>query len=56
MFMFHDTYHQLKTKEYCENHERTYSDHTCKPCWCGDCGYLTKYEITIDWEKKNKYW
>ena len=51
MFMFHDTYHQLKTKEYCENHERTYSDHTCKPCWCGDCGYLTKYEIEVQTRK-----
>ena len=55
-FMFHDTYHQLMAKDYCEDHERVYSEHKCKPSWCGDCGYLTKYEITIDWEKKNKRW
>ena len=54
--MFHDTYHQLMAKDYCEDHERVYSEHKCKPSWCGDCGYLTKYEITIDWEKKNKRW
>ena len=45
MFMFHDTYHQLQAKEYCKDHETSYSNHKCKPCWCGDCGYLTKYEI-----------
>tara|TARA_Y100000310_G_scaffold249329_1_gene255375 strand:+ start:289 stop:612 length:324 start_codon:yes stop_codon:yes gene_type:complete len=56
MFMFHDTYHQLKTKEYCDKHEDAYNDHKCKPAWCGDCGYLRKYEIIIDWEKKNKRW
>ena len=47
MLMFHDTYHQLQAKEYCENHEQVYSDHKCKPHWCGDCRYLTKYEIEI---------
>ena len=47
MFMFHDTYHQLQAKEYCKDHEAVYSDHKCKPHWCGDCGYLTKYEIEI---------
>tara|TARA_Y100000034_G_scaffold73230_1_gene88200 strand:- start:310 stop:684 length:375 start_codon:yes stop_codon:yes gene_type:complete len=56
MFMFQDTYHQLQAKDYCEQHELVYSNHKCKPCWCGDCGYLTKYEIIIDWEKKNKKW
>tara|TARA_Y100000034_G_scaffold16835_1_gene18177 strand:+ start:71 stop:451 length:381 start_codon:yes stop_codon:yes gene_type:complete len=56
MFMFQDTYHQLQAKDYCEDHERLHSEHTCKPSWCGDCGYLTKYEITIDWKKKNKKW
>jgi len=54
MFMFHDTYHQLQTKDYCEDHERVYSDHKCKPNWCGDCGYLTKYEIIVNWDKKYK--
>jgi hypothetical protein len=32
MFMFHDTYHQLQTKDYCKDHEAIYSDHKCKPC------------------------
>jgi len=47
MLMFQDTYHQLQAKEYCEEHEQIYSDHKCKPHWCGDCRYLTKYEIEI---------
>ena len=42
MFMFHDTYHQLQTKDYCDKHEDAYNDHKCKPAWCGDCGYLIK--------------
>ena len=54
--MFKDTYHQLNAKEYCKDHEQRYSEHKCKPNWCGDCGYLTRYEITVDWEKKNKRW
>ena len=54
MFMFHDTYHQLQTKEYCEDHELMYGDHSCKPSWCGDCGYLTHYEIIVNWDKKDK--
>jgi len=55
-FMFHDTYHQLRAKDYCEDHEQRYSEHKCKPSWCGDCGYLTKYEIIIDWKKKAQNW
>jgi len=47
LFMYQDTYHQLRAKEYCDDHEATYSDHKCKPHWCGDCGFLTKYEIEI---------
>ena len=54
--MFHDTYHQLRAKNYCKEHERVYSEHKCTPSWCGDCRYLTKYEITIDWKKKDKRW
>ena len=54
MFMFHDTYHQLRAKDYCKDHETSYSNHKCKPCWCGDCGYLTKYEIIVNWDKKYK--
>jgi len=47
IYMFKNTYHQLRTKEYCEEHEATYGDHKCNPSWCGDCGYLIKYEIEI---------
>ena len=42
------------TKNYCKEHELSYSDHKCKPIWCDDCKYLIKYEITIDhskWER-----
>jgi len=54
VYMFKDTYHQLKTKEYCKEHERVYTGHKCVPFWCGDCGFLIKYEIEIGNEKKNK--
>jgi len=47
MLMFQDTYHQLQAKEYCKEHEAVYSDHKCKPHWCGDCRYLLKYEIEL---------
>jgi len=55
-FMYKDTYHQLQAKDYCDDHESTYSEHKCKPNWCGDCGYLTKYDIFVDWDKKAKNW
>ena len=42
---------QSRAKEYCKNHETTYGDHSCKPHWCGDCGFLTKYEIEIEIQK-----
>ena len=45
--MFQDTYHQLRAEEYCKEHEQKYSNHKCKPSWCGDCRYLIKYEIEI---------
>ena len=45
--MFQDTYHQLQAQEYCKDHEATYSNHTCKPHWCGDCRYLVKYIIEV---------
>ena len=47
MLMFQDTYHQLQAREYCKDHEVAYSNHKCKPHWCGDCDYLIKYEIEI---------
>ena len=46
-FMYKDTYHQLRVKNYCKEHEETYRGHKCKPSWCGDCDYLIKYEIEI---------
>ena len=47
-FMYKDTYHQLRAKEYCKDHESKYGDHKCKPHWCGDCDYLMNYEIDIN--------
>ena len=44
---YKDTYHQTLAKEYCKDHEISHSDHKCKPHWCGDCGFLMKYEIEI---------
>ena len=52
MFMSHDTYHQLRTQDYCKEHERAHSDHKCEPKWCDKCRYLMKYEITVDVDKK----
>ena len=46
-FMFQDTYHQLRAKEYCKEHESKYNDHKCRPSWCGDCRYLIRYEIEL---------
>ena len=42
-----NTFHQVMTKNYCDEHERSHKEHTCKPSWCGDCGFLMKYEIEI---------
>ncbi len=47
MFMSHDTYHQLRAKDHCKEHEFKYNDHKCKPIWCDECRYLMKYEIQI---------
>ena len=44
------------TKNYCKEHELSYSDHKCKPIWCGDCKYLIKYEITVGRKKKSQDW
>ena len=52
MFMSHDTYHQLRAKDYCKEHERVYSGHKCEPKWCDKCRFLINYEITIDVDKK----
>ena len=47
MLMFSNSYHQFQAKEYCSEHTVIHSNHKCKPHWCGDCGFLTKYEIEI---------
>ena len=47
MYMKHDTYHQLRVKEYCKEHEISYSNHKCKPIWCKKCKYLAYYEIQV---------
>ena len=44
---FTNTYHQLQTKQYCDEHEIVHTNHKCKPHWCGDCGFLIKYDIEI---------
>jgi len=51
MLRFTNTYHQLSAKNYCKTHETSHSDHKCKPHWCGDCGFLIKYIVTIDHSK-----
>ena len=51
MYMYKDTYHQLRAEEYCKDHEFTYGDHKCKPHWCGDCDYLVKYIIEVQKRK-----
>ena len=55
-FMKQDTYHQLQVKNYCEEHERTHSDHDCTPIWCDDCRYLIKYQVKVNWDKKKRQW
>jgi len=44
---FTNTFHQLQTKQYCDEHERVHITHKCKPHWCGDCGFLMNYDIEI---------
>ena len=47
---FTNTYHQLSAKNYCDEHLMSYKDHECKPCWCGDCEFLVKYEIIVKYD------
>ena len=47
MFAFKNSYRQLKANDYCKEHETKYNGHKCKPSWCGDCGFLMKYEIEL---------
>jgi len=48
---FTNTFHQIQTKQYCDDHESKYPGHKCKPHWCGDCGFLMNYEIEIEKEE-----
>ena len=48
LMRYTNKYDQELAKEYCKEHERTYSDHSCKPHWCGDCGYLIKYDVVVN--------
>jgi len=50
MLRFTNTYHQLSAKNYCDEHMMSYKDHSCKPCWCGDCEFLVKYEIIVKYD------
>ena len=50
MLRFTNTYHQLSAKNYCDEHLMSYKDHECKPSWCGDCGFLVKYEIIVKYD------
>ena len=44
---FKNTYHQMLAKNYCKEHETSYSNHKIKPHWCGDCGFLIKYQVIV---------
>ena len=52
MLRFTNAYHQLSAKNYCDEHEASHSNHKCKPHWCGDCGFLLSYKISINYDKK----
>ena len=55
MLRFTNAYHQLSAKNYCDEHEASHSNHKCKPHWCGDCGYLIKYDVEIEFEREDYY-
>ena len=40
-------YHVMLAKDYCEEDEIKYSNHKCEVEWCGSCGYLKKYWVTL---------
>ena len=52
MLRFTNTFHQVSAENYCKTHETSHSDHKCKPHWCGDCGFLLSYQISINFDKK----
>ena len=54
MLRFTNTFHQVSAKNYCNTHETSHTDHKCKPHWCGDCGFLLSYEISINFDKYDK--
>ena len=44
---FDNDWQKTMAESHCDDHEDKYSDHECKPHWCGDCGFLIKYEIIL---------
>ena len=40
-------------KDYCEEHTITYGS-DCEPIWCGECGHLKIYQVTLTDRSKNK--
>ena len=44
---FTNDWQQIMAKSHCDDHEDKYSNHKCRPHWCGDCGFLITYEITL---------
>ena len=42
------------TREYCDRHEFYYGNHTCEPIWDDVTGDLSKYEIVVHQNKKDK--
>ena len=42
------------TREYCDEHEFLYGNHTCEPIWEEKTGNLKKYEILVHTSKKEK--
>jgi len=42
------------TRDYCDEHEFLYSNHTCEPIWERGTGNLDKYEIIVHPNKTTK--
>ena len=42
------------TREYCDEHEFLYGNHTCEPIWEEKTGNLKKYEILVHTTKTKK--
>ena len=40
-------YHVMLANDYCEEDELKHSNHKCEVEWCGSCGDLKKYWVTL---------